>query len=219
MIIYDYKTEKKASPMAPNFSFKMAEDIIHVDLNKFKSFFLNKEKELLNEYDACNDGGTGLGDNSITSRYANYNLLNLPEMFFLKKIIEDKHRIFLKELNIKIKEPYYILCWFNVLRKGESIKKHYHSKVEEGYCFLSGHICINTKNTFTYYEPPFFNRSIEIKNKNNQIIFFPSWLDHYTSTVNEDYERITVAFDIIYNQYRPTFDPKKETKKWIRLNG
>ena len=50
MIIYNYKTKKNISPMAPNFSFKMAEDIINVDLNKFNLFFLNKEKEILNKY-------------------------------------------------------------------------------------------------------------------------------------------------------------------------
>lgn len=205
--------------MAPNFSFKMAEDIINVDLNKFNLFFLNKEKEILNKYTPENDGGTGLGNNSITSRYSNYNLLNFPEMFFLKNIIKDKHEKFLKELNLDIKEPYYILCWFNVLRKGESIKKHYHSKLEEGYCFLSGHICVDTKDSSTYYEPPFFNGCIEIKNQNNQIVFFPSWLNHYTSKVDKEYNRITIAFDIIYHQYRPTFDPKNESKKWIKLNG
>jgi hypothetical protein len=197
----------------------MAEDIINVDLNKFNLFFLNKEKEILNKYTPENDGGTGLGNNSITSRYSNYNLLNFPEMFFLKNIIKDKHEKFLKELNLDIKEPYYILCWFNVLRKGESIKKHYHSKLEEGYCFLSGHICVDTKDSSTYYEPPFFNGCIEIKNQNNQIVFFPSWLNHYTSKVDKEYNRITIAFDIIYHQYRPTFDPKNESKKWIKLNG
>ena len=200
MVLHTFKTSYSLNPFTPDFSFNMAEDIIPVNLTSLKSFFLTKEKKLIDEYNFYSDGGTQLGKDSVTTRFIHYNLLNFPEVNFLKKIIKDKHDEFLKTVNINIDKPVYIQCWYNVLRKGEQIKKHKHTSLSNEECFLSGNLCVNVDKTSTYYLPPFFEKQIQIKNKNNQIVFFPSWLEHYTDDVNNSFERITIGFDIKYTE-------------------
>jgi len=208
VIIGNYQI--KNNPSATKFSFKMAEDFIPTNLNNFKSFFINKEKELINKYSNGFDGNTGLGKNSITSRYSKYNLLNFPEMFFLKNIIKQKHDEFVKQIKSEVPINFYIQCWFNVMRKGDQIKKHHHSGPQT-HCFISGNICVNTENSYTYYDPPFFNKVIKTQNINNKVTLFPSWLEHYTDEVKHDYDRITIGFDINYEVI-------PEQGVWVKLD-
>jgi hypothetical protein len=121
---------------------------------KLASFILKKEKNIINktkkEFEKLNktgwqDGGTGLGVNSLTSRSPLYNLVEFKETKYLKKIIKNAHLDFMKELNLTYEDSLYIQCWANVMRKGEKIKKHFHSI--NNYDYLSGHICIQTTNT------------------------------------------------------------------------
>tara|TARA_E500000318_G_scaffold104470_1_gene110512 strand:+ start:2613 stop:3248 length:636 start_codon:yes stop_codon:yes gene_type:complete len=211
MIVYTYEATKDLNPFAPNFSFKMGEDIIPTNLNLLKSFFITKEKQLINKYEANSDGGTQLSKNSITTRFVHYNLLAFPEINFLKDIIKNKYEEFIKRTNVHINKSVYIQCWYNVMRKGEQIKKHNHSRLNSKDVFLSGNLCVNVDNTSTYYSPPLFEKVIEIKNKNNQIVFFPSWLEHYTDSVKDNFERITIGFDL-----KHTEDPGKNGV-WIKL--
>lgn len=210
MILYKYKIERNKNIFSPNFSFQMAEDTLPVKLENFKIFFINKEKELLNKYSYDSDGDTKLGENSITSRFSKYNLLNFLEMSFLKDIIKQKYFELIKKLNVELDKPAYIQCWFNIMRKGEQIKKHKHTNNKNSGRVMCGNICVNVKNSHTYYEPPLLEDVIKIKNKNNQIVFFPSWLEHYTDEVKSDYERITIGFDIIHHDL-------PDTGVWIKL--
>ena len=170
---------------------------------KLASFILKKEKNIINktkkEFEKINktgwqDGGTGLGVNSLTSRSPLYNLVEFKETKYLKKIIKNAHLDFMQELNLTVEDNLYIQCWANVMRKGDRIKKHFHSI--NNYDYLSGHICIQTKDTNTYYLEPYHKEKFILKNNLGNITLFPSWVEHFTDEVLDNKERITIAFDL-----------------------
>ena len=160
---------------------------------KLATFILKKEKNIINKT-GWQDGGTGLGVNSLTSRSPLYNLVEFKETKYLKKIIKNAHLDFMKELNLTYEDNLYIQCWANVMRKGEKIKKHFHSI--NNYDYLSGHICIQTTDTNTYYLEPYHKEKFILKNNPGNITLFPSWVEHFTDEVLDNKERITIAFDL-----------------------
>jgi len=178
----------------PTYCYFIGEDILPIDTEALSQFLLLKEKELIKKYPSFNDGGTSLGDDSVTARYMHYNLLQFPETSYLKKYIRNTHDKFIKSLNQSIEQNYYVQCWFNIMREGEQIKKHNHSSIHNSY--LSGHICVKVKNTNTYYETPYYKDEFPSKNLPGKITLFPDWITHYTDKVSSSEERITIAFDI-----------------------
>ena len=190
---------------------------------KLASFILKKEKNIINktkkEFEKLNktgwqDGGTGLGVNSLTSRSALYNLVEFKETKYLKKIIKNAHLDFMKELNLTYEDSLYIQCWANVMRKGEKIKKHFHSI--NNYDYLSGHICIQTTNTNTYYLEPYHKERFILKNNPGNITLFPSWVEHFTDEVLDNNERITIAFDLRNSQSIKDIYPNMR-KHWSKI--
>ena len=73
-----------------------------------------------------NDGnsGTGLGPNSLTSRYFWYNVLDWEEAKPLGKWIMKGYQTYTESKPEKL----HVKCWANVLRKGEQIQPHRHFK-------------------------------------------------------------------------------------------
>ena len=176
-----------------------------IKLKTLASFILKKEKQIINktkqEYKkfvkktpGWIDGSTGLGADSLTSRSPLYNLIDFKETKYLKKIIKNAHLDFMQELNLTVEDNLYIQCWANVMRKGDRIKKHFHSI--NNYDYLSGHICIQTKDTNTYYLEPYHKEKFILKNNLGNITLFPSWVEHFTDEVLDNKERITIAFDL-----------------------
>ena len=170
---------------------------------KLASFILKKEKQIIKntqkKFEEVNktgwkDGGTGLGLKSLPSRSPLYNLVEFKETQYLKKIIKNAHLDFMKELHLTYEDNLYIQCWANVMREGEKIQKHFHSI--NNYDYLSGHICIQTTNTNTYYLEPYHKERFILKNNPGNITLFPSWVEHFTDKVLDDNERITIAFDL-----------------------
>lgn len=207
-MIYKIQNKDTLNFFNPTYEYYIYDNILNIDVLYLKQFILEKEKEILKKYPAWNDGYTGLGNDSLTSRYYYYNLLQYKELNFLKGLIKLEHDNFLDQLDIK-KENIYIQCWANVMRKGDQIKKHSHYKTNYGY--LGGHICIDTVNTNTYYVNPYERGDFISKNVNGKISLFPSWLPHYTDEVKTDL-RITIAFDMIteetWNDYNYTGNDK-----------
>ena len=112
----------------------------------------------------------------------------------IRDSIRDVHDRFLKLLKLEPEKNYYVQCWFNVMRKGEQIQKHQHARSNNYY--LSGHICVNVEKTNTYYERPYYKETFASLNEPGKVTLFPSWLPHWTDKVENDFERITIAFDI-----------------------
>tara|TARA_R100001530_G_C4310353_1_gene152844 strand:+ start:371 stop:1003 length:633 start_codon:yes stop_codon:yes gene_type:complete len=206
MKIFTFKSNPPLTPFAPQWDYSLGcENISNfIDCPKIASLILSKEKSIIGKFPAVKsssiDGYTGLGPNSLTSRYGYYNLLEWPEKEI--KILHDNivkfHQKFLNGLNIKISNTILIKGWANVLRKGEKINPHLHSVQPHSY--LSGHVTIQCDNTSTYYINP-VNQLNEpdvkqIKNVPGEITLFPTCVPHYTDLHNAPTERITIAFDL-----------------------
>ena len=215
MNILNFTNGKPNHFFNPKFSYYICEDDLKIDTVYLSKFLISKEKYILNKYSFYGDGETGLSKNSVTTRFAYYNLLDFKETSFLKKYIRDTHDKFLKNLNQKVDQNYYIQCWYNVMRKGEQIKKHHHAEDQDTY--LSGHICVKTNNTNTYYESPYYKKDYISKNIPGKITLFPGWITHHTDKQIEDTERVTIAFDIITEDlYEKTIENHMKDH-WIKI--
>jgi hypothetical protein len=203
--IINIKSSQKNNFFAPEWNYYIMEDIIKgVNFNLLSKFLLKKEKEILkiknNFKEKITDGYTGLGNNSITSRYSLYNVFNFKnkEIKKIKELILKTHKKFIKYLNIEITKNLWIQCWFNVMRKGESIKAHLHGTNPDTY--LGGHICVEVQDTSTNYINPVNQiNDPEIyysKNEIGKITLFQNCIPHFTDIHNSDKERITIAFDL-----------------------
>ena len=206
MKIFTFKSNPPLTPFAPQWDYSLGHENISnfIDCPKIASLILSKEKNIIRKFPTAKsssiDGYTGLGPNSLTSRYGYYNLIDWPEIEI--KILRDRiiefHQQFLKKLNIKISNTVSIKGWANVLRKGEKINPHLHSVQPHSY--LSGHVTVQCENTSTYYVNP-VNQLNEpevkqIKNVPGEITLFPTCVPHYTDLHNAPTERITIAFDL-----------------------
>ena len=205
------RSEPALTPFAPKYEYIIGETIIkNIDTKKIAKFILSEEDEILKKYKVSTksnetvDAYTGLGSNSITSRYEYFNLFNFsdkePELLKLKYQIKKSYNDFLKELGLAnwMLRPVYIQCWANVMRKGQQIKPHIHSVGP--HCYLGGHFCVQAKDTNTYYMNPMnqINEPLAMKSPNipGKLTLFQNSLPHYTDKYEGDSERITIAFDL-----------------------
>ena len=205
------RSEPALTPFAPKYEYIIGETIIkNIDTKKIAKFILSEEDEILKKYKVSTksnetvDAYTGLGSNSITSRYEYFNLFNFsdkePELLKLKYQIKKSYNDFLKELGLAnwMLRPVYIQCWANVMRKGQQIKPHIHSVGP--HCYLGGHFCVQAKDTSTYYMNPMnqINEPLAMKSPNipGKLTLFQNSLPHYTDKYEGDSERITIAFDL-----------------------
>ena len=214
MKITNFQNNNICNPFNPVYSYYIAEDILPIDTKVLTQFLLYKEKELLKKYPPNYAGGTGVNKNSLTTRYIYYNLLEFDDVSFLKNYIRKAHDKFVEKIGVAIEKNYYVQCWYNVLRKKEKIKNHQHFYSNEGY--LTGHICVNVNNTSTYYESPYFKKPHEVPNIPGQITLFPGWMGHYTDEVKEDFERVTIAFDIRTEKSYSEMEQQRK-QHWIKI--
>tara|TARA_R110000803_G_scaffold210254_1_gene281590 strand:- start:72 stop:728 length:657 start_codon:yes stop_codon:yes gene_type:complete len=205
MKIINFKSEPKKSPFAPEWDYFLAEQKIeNVDFKKLFLFLKEKEKSILkikiDKRKKNVDGYTGLGDNSTTSRYGQYNVFNWKnkELIKLKQSIIKLHNNYLNYLSIKPSKNVFISCWFNVIKKNQRINTHLHGVNPDSY--LSGNICVSTEGTSTYYINPVnvINDPVVYKSKNEEgkITLFPSKIPHYTDVYLGRKDRLTIAFDL-----------------------
>ena len=125
--IIEWKSEKPRTKFAPCWDIPFYIDDIfdEKDLSEVKRVVLAMEKPIINSYRGItNDGGTGLGPNSLTSKFSKFNI------FTWKFDWVDKMRSSiidgLKSLD-DLDQHVYVQCWANVMRKGERINPHWHS--------------------------------------------------------------------------------------------
>ena len=205
MKIFTFQSKPPLTPFAPQWDYSVGYENISnfIDCPKIANLILSKEKNIISTFPPVLpvvDGYTGLGPDSLTSRYGYYNLMDWPEIEI--KILRDRiiefHQQFLKKLNIKIPNAVFIKGWGNVMRKGEKINPHLHDVQPDSY--LSGHVTIQCENTSTYYINPVNQLNDpaikQIKNVPGEITLFPTCVPHYTDTHSASTERITIAFDL-----------------------
>jgi len=192
--VYYFKSNTPKTIFAPSWNFSIYENIVDFDFDKLFKIILKKEKEIIKKYPAIDDGNTGLGDKSLTSRFPYFNLLQWKEFSFLKKIIKENYISYLKKIKLKPKKNIYVQCWANVLRKEEQIKLHKHDTTH--FSYLGGHIVIKANNTNTDYQNPINDFIWKSENKIGKVTLFPNYIGHYTDKVETNDERVTIAFDI-----------------------
>ena len=125
-----------------------------VDLNfdEISKFILNLEKSLSHIKSSNLDGGTGLGDKSLTSKHSFYNLLSFKEMKKIKSLIRKHNKKFLSLLNTTY-DKFYVKCWANVMRDSDKINMHHHN-IWSAWIFSWTYLYSN-KDTNTYYINPY----------------------------------------------------------------
>jgi len=168
-------------------------------IKNIKKWLLDNEQRFIKQYPVNFDGGTGLGNSSVTSRFGRYNLFNfakeLPELndllFFFRKSYLD----FVKEDNAEIKDT-VIVCWFNIVRDQQKIEKHHHGAGHDVY--LSGNFVCDNYQTKTIYQCPYdVNVELPVSNQKGTLSIFPTCLPHYTSLFESNIDqRVSIAFDI-----------------------
>ena len=186
-----------------------------VNVYRLSQQILKNEPTILNKYPSRGyhgkptDGGTGLGLNSLTSRFLYFNVLKWWGTGVLRKSIRQGYEEY---TNIK-DQPIYVQCWANVMRKGDRIKSHIHDERTLPAPYnLSGHLNVKVDGlTSTYY-----NGEPHV-NKKGEMVFFPSFIPHWTDMYNGEEERITVAFDIKKDDFfkHDVFDDFK--RSWVKI--
>ena len=192
--------------------------LIPTDINvkKLAKKILRNESGIIKKYPPKSidlkiyvDGMTGLGYNSLTSRSSHYNVLNWWGTRRLRQWIRAGY----EEYN-KCGGTLYVQCWANVMRKGEQILSHKHEFHNDTSPLhhLCGHLSVQVDgSTSTYYDDS------PVLNKNGRMTFFPASTYHYTDKYENDEERITIAFDIMNEEFY-NWDIHDEFKyHWVKI--
>ena len=215
-----FRSKPKVSPFAPEWNYFLAESQIdNVNFSRISEYFLRKESELLQlpitTKMGVNDGYTGLGNNSLTSRYSHYNVFqfenDLVELKQLRQEIFDRYCALMYLLGIERKKVWF-QSWCNIMRKGEQIQPHIHNV--NSYCYLGAHVNIQCDKTSTIYINPINQINdpeiYESPNEVGKLTIFQQNIPHYTTVQQSDRERITIAFDFfIDEEYNLTSDKGK----------
>lgn len=189
---------------------------LKLDCEYYKKKILKNEPKIIKKYPptAYNgqnyDGGTGLGLNSLTSRFYHFNVL---QWFGTKSLRREIKRCY-KLYTSRNEEHLFVQCWANVMRNGQQIKPHSHRTPIETHAFsaVSGNLVIySDRNTNTYYA------GNPVQNKINRMVLFPSDVIHWTDEYVGSSQRITVAFDVrTYRDWK--CDVSDDAKKhWIKI--
>ena len=198
------KSGFKKTPFAIDYTFYVFENIINdVDFNAVSKIIKSKEKKIIRSSPkSSGDGNTGLGNNSLTSRFGYFNVLKWqePDIQKIKDHIVDNVSKFYNRILQEKPKDLKIQFWANVMRKGQQIKPHVHDTSNN--CLLGGHICVDVDNTSTHYINPFKyfsginQETYSSKNEVGKITLFSDNIPHYTDKVISK-DRVTIAFDII----------------------
>jgi hypothetical protein len=136
-------------------------------------------------------------DNRTYLKY-NYLLYAIPEIHDLYNEIKNTFHASLthKHGNEPYAGKYFIQCWLNFYHKGKFIDWHKHWEPEYGS--WHGFYCVDVEpDSHTSYRLP-DGSTVDVKSENDLLVLGPSDNDeHRSSEWQQDYPRITIAFDII----------------------
>lgn len=149
-------------------------------------------------------------DNPTTSRYGSYNLLKVerPCIRALADFLREQCLCYLEQRNDRSAD-YWIQCWINIHRKGQSLHQHRHL----GYR-LHGHMTVAAENTNTYYGP---DDEICIKNEPGLLtIIGEDDVLHRVSANPSEHPRISIAFDVIGKEQLVHFQENRVVVPFIQ---
>ncbi len=207
MRIHHSYSDPPKTPYCPSWDYSIGFKTLPINVEKLSKTCLEKErgiKKLPNQYHMGKevDGYTGLGKNSTTSRFGIMpNILgwNTPETNLLKKNVKSSIIEYNKQLGNPTPQYLWVRCWVNIMRFGEKIQPHMHSV--QNSCYLSAHFTVQCNDTSTCYINPINTLNepeiYEEKNKAGSFSIFPSYIPHYTTRHYSFKPRITIAMDIV----------------------
>ena len=205
--VYGWKSEPPKTPFAPSYAHYLSDKKIFSEdeCKEWNDYLLEQEPILLDKFRTTQgDGYTGLGEYSITSRFPNFNLLKFDFHLVPKlktKIFDGIKTILSVSDNTDWQETIYAKSWFNVMRKEESMKPHYHGYHKN--TFYGFHVIINATETFTSYFHPikFQEEAYHTPNKIGKLTLFPNFIPHSVSSNRYETPRISIAGDIFPSTY------------------
>ena len=197
-----WKSEPPFTPFAPDYAYYFTSKKIfsEEECKEWNDYLLEQEQILLDKFQTSSgDGLTGLGDNSITSRFNHFNLLQFDFHLVPKlktEIFNGIKTILSISDNTNWQETLYAASWFNVLRKEEFMEVHSHGYHK--YSFYGFHVSINAIETVTSYFHPikFATEAFHIPNKIGHLTLFPNYIPHNVSPNRYETPRISIAGDI-----------------------
>jgi len=202
-LLYGWKSEPPLTPFAPSYEYHLSDKKIfsEEECKEWYVYLLKQEQILLDKYrtSPLGDGGTGLGDTSITSRFPHFNLLEFDFHLIPKlktQILNGIKTILSVSDNTAWQETLYANSWFNVLRRGESMNVHAHGAHKD--TFYGFHLTIHAVETFTSYYPPWMaisGGSFNVPNKIGYLTLFPNFIPHSVSPNRYGDLRISIAGD------------------------
>ena len=165
-----------------------------------KQWILNNEKNIIEKHKSTtkDDGGTGLGDESLTAQYKNYNIFqltkDLPAFQNLLKFLQTSYVNFMNEYKTQPRKC-IMFCWANVLRKDQAIDIHCHGA--KHFSYLSGNLHLEKYNTKTVYHNHVNPRMVyKTDNVAGGLTLFPSFIFHQADAHQDNNERVSIAFDL-----------------------
>lgn len=169
-------------------------------VDKMRQWIIDNETNIVEKYkkNTEGDGGTGLGENSLTAQYNSYNLFQvtreIPVFKDLLNWIQSEYVKFM-HTNGTLVRDLYMYSWANVVHKGQPITQHGHGA--QHFSYLSGNIHLDNYATKTvYYAPADDDVLMEFPNVKGGLTFFPSHVLHSVPVHNEDNKRVSMAFDL-----------------------
>ena len=211
--IISFKSELPKTSLAPSYYYNIFENNISDKVN-INEILINLEKRynhLLSTLENENDKK----EQSI--RYLIFNKEIFKEEYIINLIntIKINLNTYCEHLNISKPPKLWLQLWCNFLSKDNYINTHQHEW--NGCSFLSGNLCLKTKNTYTHYLNPqrYFARNNEAYNSKNEVgklTIFPSTLPHCTDKVIDDELRVTLAFDVLIEQNEKLQNHKNKYK-------
>ena len=209
-----FEGDKPETKFAPNFKVPVG---IGVDgsqdfVKRLTSYILNIEKEIIVKEGLVSEVPKSTVDPyQHTQQWKQHNILDdvvglggdhlvrfpkdpvIEELFTLVRNNYLEHLVNLRYPRQKV----YIHGWANVLRDGEWISKHTH--MSHGQAYLAATYYLTTNNTSLYFENPMNPGTdvIGLATEARKLVFFPSWIPHWSDKVKEEHLRISVAFDIV----------------------
>lgn len=211
MDIKKIKSGHPLTPFAPSWDISLGsciwEDETKID--KISEFLLYKEKEILNLPMDSKVGipkSVGLGNTDVTTRYGQYNLFDYAnELEELNDLLDFLRLAYLNYVGREFVQARNLtfVCWYNILRKGQTIDLHRHGTNPQSY--LSGHFQFNDCNSETYYQVPYEGTGVAINNPKGQVTIFPSSVLHGVLEYKDEPPRISLAFDMHCTEYRNSY--------------
>lgn len=183
------------------------------NLDYMRDWIIDNEQRIIEKYsklESRNDGGTGLGLDSLTAQYNKFNLFTettgIAEFEDLLNFIKTEYKKFTAELNVEYRKC-VLYSWANVMNTGQAVGRHHHGATH--YAYLSGNMHFDDYKTLTRYFNPYGEVHYDVVNKKGGMTIFPSYLLHETTKHLEDIKRVSMAFDLYDKNHLQNHDTNR----------